>query len=174
MEIIKQLIDEKRFGYKCFDELKRLLNNNEYFRKIITEGYMRGKIYVFTEELWDKIISQNIRRIDNFEDVFVDGANLGYCTVCSKQLSYSLPCCYICGGILPILKGTNNCCEGEHTWILYENKIIDTTLMLIIDKSYADKIGYIEMRRDNPNIDLKYSAAKDFTNDRRLKSRRRR
>ena len=85
MNIINELIGEDKFDYKCFDELKRLLNENEYFKNIVIEGYQNGKIFGFPNELWDKIRSQNIRRINSFEDVFKDGANIGYCTVASKQ-----------------------------------------------------------------------------------------
>lgn len=37
--------------------------------------------------------------------------------------------------------------------------------MLIIDKDYAEKIGYIEENRYNPNNDYIYLATKEFTND---------
>ena len=169
MNIINELIEEDKFDYKCFDELKRLLNENEYFKNIVIEGYQNGKIFGFPNELWDKIRSQNIRRINSFEDVFKDGANIGYCTVASKQLSYSFSSCFICGGILPLLKGTKNCLDGSHTWIQYEDYIIDTTLMLIVHINYANKIGYIEENKYNPNNDQIYLSTKEFTNDESLK-----
>ena len=109
--------------------------------------------------------------VNIFVDVFIDGNNQGYCTVCAKQVSYSLDTCYICGGILPILKGTSNCPDGSHTWIEYQDKIIDTTLMLIIDNSLKNDLGYIEENRYNPNNDPVYSAAKEFTNDASLRKR---
>ncbi len=108
--------------------------------------------------------------INSFEDVFIDGANIGYCTVASKQLSYSLDKCYICGGILPILKGTKNSIDGSHTWITHNNEIIDTTLMLIINKEYERKLGYIEQNKYDPNFDPIYLATKEFTNDDNLKA----
>jgi len=169
MEIFDLLTTENRKDYKCYLELKRLLIQNKDFKQTIIKGFQEGKIKGFTEELWNKINSQNIRTVDNFEDVFREGANIGYCTVASKQLSYSLDTCYICGGVLPILKGTFNCEDGSHTWILYNNEIIDTTLMLIIGKEYIEKIGYIEENRYNPNLNPVYLAAKDYTNDKELK-----
>ena len=116
--------------------------------------------------------AQNIRGINSFEDVFIDGANLGYCTVAAKQLSYSLNTCYICGGVLPILAGTNNCPDGSHTWISADSKVIDTTLMLIIDENYSKSIGYIEENRYNPNVDPIYLATKEWTNDKGIKKSR--
>ena len=170
MNDTKPLIDEERYDYKCFEELKRLLNDEKY-KEIIIKGYLDGKISGFDKEMWNKIHSQNIRRIDNFEDVFKDGMNIGYCTVCSKQLSYSFDNCYICGGVLPLLKGTTNSIDGSHTWIEKDGKIIDTTLMLIIDKSLSKELGYIEENRYNPNNDPIYRSAKDFATDINLKSK---
>lgn len=170
MEIIDYITNENRKNYKCFSLLKYLLISNENFRNLIINGITTGKIKGFPEELWTKINTQNVRTIDNFEDVFREGANIGYCTVASKQLSYSLDNCYLCGGTLPILKGTTNSPDGRHTWIVYNNKVIDTSLMLIIDEKYSKEIGYIEENRYNPSSDFVYMATKDYTNDKNIKN----
>ena len=164
MELLDILIDENTKEYKCYDVLKKLLNENEEFRKIVTEGCISGKIRGFDEDLWNKIKMQNLRKPYTFETVFKEGANIGTCTVTAKQLSYSFPYCYLCGGILPLIKGTRNSEDGSHTWMLYKGEVYDTTLMLIMDEDYTKKIGYIETRRDNPNMDPKYMSAKEFTN----------
>lgn len=172
MHEIETLIDEYRKNYHCYDELKRLLKDDEIFKQQVINGCLTGKITGYSEELWEKIRSQNIRRINNFEDVFKEGANIGYCTVASKQLSYSLDNCDICGGRLPILEGSKNSEDGSHTWIWYDHKIIDTTLMLVIDESYATELGYIEENRYNPNLDPIYLASKDFALDESIKKHR--
>ncbi len=160
-------------NYKCYDTLKELLKKDAHFRELIISGVAEGKIEGFNQELWQRLDEQNLRSpgVNSFVDVFSSGANQGYCTVCAKQVSYSLDTCFLCGGVLPILKGTVNCPDGSHTWIEYGNKIIDTTLMLIIDTSLKDMVGYIEENRYNPNYDQVYSAAKEFTNDASLKKR---
>ena len=170
---IMDYIDNQNKNFKCYDTLKKLLLENEKFKEVITNGINENKIWGFSQELWEKLASQNLRspKVKSFIDVFRDGANQGYCTVCAKQVSYSLETCYLCGGILPILKGTINCPEGNHTWIEYKDVIIDTTLMLVIDKEYKQKLGYIEENRYNPNIDPIYNATKEFTNDELLKRR---
>ena len=169
--ILKYICANGTEEYKCYDTFKKLLNNNDSFKETITNGITEGKIYGFNKELWKKLAEQNLRShaVKSFVDVFEAGANQGYCTVCAKQVSYSLDNCYICGGILPVLKGTINCPDGSHTWIEYGNTIIDTTLMLIIDNSLKEALGYIEENRYNPNDDKMYSATKDFTNDSSLK-----
>ena len=172
MDILNQLINENRNHYKCFDLLKKLFQENSDFRKVIEEGVLTGKISGFSEDLWTKIYDQNIRGIENFELVFQDGANIGYCTVAARQLSYSLDNPYICGGTVKYLINTPNSIDGSHTWILDNGKIIDTSFMLIIDKNYANKLGYNEENRYNPNIDPIYNAAKEFTIDKSLKRKR--
>ena len=171
-ELIIKITGKERYNYKCFDLLKQLLRDNIEFRNIIIEGIKENKISGFTDEIWEMIHNQNIRGIDNFESVFRDGYNIGYCTPASKQLSYSLFKCYICGGVLPILKGTPNCPDGSHTWIQDDRNIIDTSLMLIIDKSYIGKLGYITESIVNPRDDLNYRAAQDFTTDENLRPKK--
>lgn len=170
-KIIELLSNQDKKEYKCYNLLKFLLENNEEFKEIILKGISENEIQGFSDDLWEKIYNQNIRNIDNFDDVWRNGTNIGYCTVAAKQLSYSLDKCFICGGILPILKGTDNCPDGSHTWIELDGNIIDTSLMLIISKNYAKKIGYIEQNKCNPNTDPIYCATKEFTNDKSLKKK---
>ncbi len=172
-EIMNYLYTANDKDFKCYDTLKELLQKDETFKEVIIKGIKENKIWGFSKDLWAKIDNQNMRspKVNSFTDVFRDGFNQGYCTVCAKQVSYSLNTCNLCGGILPILKGSTNCKDGEHTWIEYENTIIDTTLMLIIDKEYSKQLGYIEENRYNPNNDPIYCSAKEFTNDTSIKRR---
>lgn len=170
MEILSYLIDDDKKEYKCFNTLKDLIISNNDFKEKLEEGYFTGKVEAFGKEEWEKIAKQNVRRIKSFTDVFVDGANIGYCTVASKQLSYSFSGCQICGGVVPILAGTKNCDDGSHTWMVYNGKIYDTTLMIIIDEKFAkEQFGYVEENRYDPNCDAYYSAAKEFTLDENLR-----
>ena len=70
MELLNLLIDIDKKEYKCYFELVRLLSQNQEFKDVIVQGVKEGKIRGFDEELWEKIRSQNIRGINNFEDVF--------------------------------------------------------------------------------------------------------
>lgn len=169
MELIDMIVSEHRKEYKCYNELKKLIVNNPKFKAVLIKGIATGKVYGFSEELWEKIDEQRIRRINSFEDVFRDGANIGYCTVAAKQLSYSLNDVYLCGGTLPILEGSTNCPDGSHTWISSEENVIDTTLMLIINEEYSKEFGYVEENRYDPSIDAIYNAAKEFTLDKSIK-----
>ena len=108
--------------------------------------------------------------------MFSLGYNIGNCVGTSRQLSYSYCNVDIVSGIFPLLKGTLNAeKEGGHCWLETTTNIIDTSLMLVIDKSLKNKLGYIEEQRltafqlaNSPN----YQARKEFVNDKNLNHKR--
>lgn len=163
---------------KAFSLFMEIYHKNSDFHKIINENFGNGKIRFFNDEEWDKINSQNfvspIKEMKEFRDMFLLGYNIGNCVGASRQLSYSYNNVDIVSGILPILKGTLNAeKEGGHCWLETPNNIIDTSLMLVIDKSLKNTLGYIEEQRltsfqlaTSPT----YQSRKDFVNDRNLNS----
>lgn len=173
MELLDYIIGEDKRDFKCYDILRELYNTNDSFQKTIQHGVIEGTIQGFSEELWEKLDEQVIRArgVDSFGDVFRDGANLGYCTVAAKQVSYSLPTCYLCGGTVDYLVGTVNSPDGSHTWIEFGDKIIDTTFVLVFDKKLATELGYHEENRYNPNTDPIYLAAKELVHDSTLRKK---
>ena len=71
--------------------------------------------------------------------MFLLGYNIGNCVGATRQLSYSYNGVDIVSGILPILKGSLNALkECGYCWLEALNKIIDTSLMLVIDKSLKE------------------------------------
>ena len=95
--------------------------------------------------------------------------NIGNCVGASRQLSYSYNDVDIVSGILPLIKGTRNAEKfGGHCWLENDKYIIDTSLMLVIDKSLKDRFGYIEEQRITKSELRKsqsYQSRKDFVND---------
>lgn len=170
-DIIKTIAPKDSWEFHCYDTLRHLLETNKNFYDLVVSGLNNGTIRGFGDELWEKLDSQNMRAkgVNSFLEVLRDGYNQGYCTVASKQVSYSMDNCFICGGTLPILAGTANCKDGSHTWISKDNTIYDTTLMLVIDESLIENFGYNEENRYDPNIDPIYCASKEFTNDTNLR-----
>lgn len=100
--------------------------------------------------------------------MFLLGYNIGNCVGTSIQLSFSYNKVDIVSGILPILKGTLNAeKEGGHCWLETPESIIDTTLMLVIDKSLKSDLGYIEEQRHtykDLSNSSRYLARKKFVN----------
>ena len=131
-----------------------------------------------TDEEWNKINSQNfvshIPEMKEFIDMFTLGYNIGNCVGTSRQLSYSYNDVDIVSGILPILKGTKNAEQlGGHCWLETRKYIIDTSLLLVIDKSLKEELGYIEEQRiksyqlaNSP----RYQARKEYVNDPYIKN----
>ena len=171
-QILELLIDEDLINYKCFDILKEKLKESPQFRETIKLGIEAGFISKFPRELFERVCEQNIRAPFEPIQLFIDGANLGNCTIMSKIVSYSLPQCEICGGTLGILEGTKNSPDGRHTWISAEGNIIDTSLMITISEAFKQNLGYIEENRYNPDLDQYYRVAKDFANDKNLRSKK--
>ena len=107
--------------------------------------------------------------IKEFIDMFVLGYNIGNCVGTSRQLSYSYNNDSIVSGILPFLKGKKNSeKEGGHCWLETNKELIDTTLMLVMDKEVKKKLGYLEEQRLTPTdlaLSPRYQARKEFVND---------
>ncbi|MGN0974208.1 MAG: hypothetical protein ACI4OT_05635 [Bacilli bacterium] len=162
-------------GYDLFWEL---YNNNLNFKNIISKNMELGKIRFFNDEEWDKINSQNfvshIPEMKEFIDMFTLGYNIGNCVGASRQLSYSYNDVDIVSGILPILKRTKNAEKlGGHCWLETRKYIIDTSLMLVIDKSLKEELGYIEEQRIKSYQLSKspmYQARKEYVNDPNIKN----
>ena len=166
-------MDENIKGFKLFWDL---YNTNAKFKEIISKNIKEGKIRFFNEEEWNKIKNQNfispIPEMKEFIDMFILGYNIGNCIGAARQLSYSYDNVDIVTGILPIIKGTLNAeKEGGHGWLETPTKIIDTSLLLVIDKDLKEEIGYKEEQRIT-SYDLarnsKYQARKEFVNDHTL------
>ena len=168
-EILKLVIDEKRRDFKCFEMLKYYYETNPEFAAFIKEGIFSGKVKGFSDDLWNKMASLNVRSSINFEEAFSEGYNIGNCTKFSKYLSFCFSNPDICGGTLPLIVGSKNSIDGRHTWVSNNHMIYDTSLVLIMDEEYAKKgLHYNEENRYNPNVDPVYSSAKEFANDKSL------
>lgn len=168
-EILKLVIDEKRRDFKCFEMLKHYYNTNPEFASFVREGVLSGKITGYSDDLWNKMASLNVRNPINFEEAFGEGYNIGNCTKFSRYLSYCFSYPHICGGTLPLIKGSINSKNGEHTWISYGGKIYDTSLVLIMDEEYAKQgLQYNEENRYNPNSSAVYAAGKEYATDKHL------
>ena len=166
---------------KAFDLFWQLYNTNQDFKNKIDIGIKNKQIRFFNEEELNKIRNQNFvhptnPNIKEFEDMFILGKNIGNCVGISRQLSYSYNDVDLVSGILPILKGTINAeKQGGHAWLETNDSIIDTSLMLIIDKSLKKELGYEEENRITANElkhDRNYQTRKEWTNDINLKPKK--
>lgn len=158
---------------KAFELFWEIYNSNVDFRNLIDINMKNGKIRFFDDNEFDKIKRQNfmspVPQMKEFIDMFILGFNIGNCAGAARQLSFSYNDVDIVSGVLPILKGTLNAeKQGGHVWLENRNFIIDTSLMLVIDLSLKDALGYVEEQRltslqlaSSPN----YMSRKEFVND---------
>lgn len=173
MEIIDKIIPKGREQYKCYDLIKNLLKNKKFYN-ILELGFNSGNILPFNEELLQEFNKLNIRwPVKDIDEVLYLGGNIGGCTTMAYQLSFLFDDCYKCAGFLPILKGTKNSCDGRHTWMESSNGwIYDTSLMLIINKTYSKMIGYQENIREKYDDLQFYSEQKEFALDKSFRINR--
>ena len=169
------LVVGERMNYRCFDELERLLEENEEFRNIIAEGIQTGQVCGFPEELWAKItdLVYSDGSYDDFETTFLNGANIGNCSKHTMTLSFCFNGCEICGGELPLIAGTRNSADGRHTWLRDWSEVYDTTLMLIMKSRFTQKLGYVEQNHHYTSEYPNYEAAKDQATDPEKRAERR-
>lgn len=168
------LVVGERMNYRCFDELERLLEENEEFRNIIAEGIQTGKICGFPEELWAKMkeLVYYEGSYNDFERTFLNGANIGDCAKHAETLSYCFPYADYCYQKLPLLRGTRNSKEGDHYFMEYMGNYYDTTLMLVMNARFAKLLGYDPQKISCSNIML-YDVKKDFATDPEKRAERR-
>lgn len=172
-DTILQILFKDCLDYEGNQITKNNIKNNLEFRNALINGILENKISGIDEETWKKLNELNIIGNGNIEDAFRQGFNIGACTVASKYLSFIFNNCKIAGGTNKFLKDTKNSKEGEHTWVIGpDNKIYDTTFMLIIDQNYSSQIGYDQENIYNPNIDPTYAASKSYATDKNLNVRR--
>ena len=167
-------------NFHGYDLLKDLLSQDSNFSKVVKENLENGKIRFFDEREWDKIRNQNFHTPDNairnFYDLFALGYNIGSCVFTSRTLSYSYNDVDIVTGILPVLKGTKNAEEeGGHGWLERDDEIIDTSLLLVIDKTLKKDLGYIEeyrLTQFDLNRNPRYQSRKEYVNDLSLRPKK--
>lgn len=163
--------------FKAYDLFWQLYQNNKEFQTLIKENMKLGKIRFFNENEWSKIKRQNFipfaPDMPEFIDLFIKGYNIGSCATTARQLSYSYNDVSIVSGVLPILKGSKNAeLVGGHVWLETDKTIIDTSLMLVIDLSLKDLLGYQEEQKITPQMLRKsdrYQARKELVNDQSFK-----
>lgn len=154
--------------YRCFDILRKLLKIDQ-FRKLIVVGIVNNEVRPFNDNIWETFSQMNFRGCSNLEEAFKLGLNLGNCTNFSKEIGYAFKGCDICGGGVPLLVGTENCPNGNHTWMEYGGLIYDTSLMIIMTREFSRKLGYVEENRYPISETVGYEAKEEYANDRTFK-----
>ena len=101
------------------------------------------------------------KKIDDVINLFKEGYNLGNCSEFAKLLSYAYDSSKIAIGYFkPSYNGQNG-----HAWMECGNYIYDTTLLLKIDKEYANVLGYVKLKEYDPMTNSLYRNRKQIYNE---------
>jgi hypothetical protein len=106
------------------------------------------KIMDFDSALINKIKNTNVPMLRDFFQIFEEGLNIGTCGLTSRYLSYLFyDFILVEEGKCNILIGTKGSPKGEHSWLLVDGYVYDTTLMLKIEKDLAySELGYVSIK----------------------------
>lgn len=104
------------------------------------------KLLPFDDELINSFKKMNVPMpfIISFYNIFKEGLNIGSCGFTSRYLSFLFESFTLVEfGTCELVKGTEGAPNGEHSWIISNGFVYDTTLMLKIDEVIAlNFLGY--------------------------------
>ncbi|NLC47976.1 MAG: hypothetical protein GX758_01270 [Tenericutes bacterium] len=170
-DIMEYLLCERR-NIKGSKLLEEMLQNNK-FKTLVAKGILENKIKpLLTEEFIEKMEQQNCRGYSSVYNIFVDGKNIGTCNATSTEISYMFNNVDLVGGINPFFEGTPASPNGVHSWLETDKELLDTSTLMIVDKSYIKSLEYNENIRFNSHnlfSNTNYQLAKEFACDRSLK-----
>ncbi len=118
------------------------LKNNE-FQNVYNYGIKNGLIMPFSSNFINEMKDYHIPFIDcTLYDYFQNGDNIGFCLEACNYLAEMFDEYEIYKGILPAIKNTKRSPNGEHAWLVSDGMIYDTSLLLVIDESLSELLGY--------------------------------
>lgn len=113
------------------------------FKEAYDFGIKNGLIKHFDENFINEMKYIYINFINcSLYDYFKNGDNVGFCLDACNHISEMFDEYEIYKGFLPAIRETKHSPNGEHAWIISDGMIYDTSLLLIIDKKFSEKLGY--------------------------------
>ena len=125
---------------------------SEKLRTLISKAYnIDLEKYVWNEKLKNNIFSipldKDLESNANFlEEIYQHGFNIGHCGLTSRYLITKFRNAELHYGTLSLLTGTKNAPNGEHAWIVLDNLLIDTTLMICVPTEKMKDLGYLTQK----------------------------
>lgn len=167
--------EESLKGYNLVNALN---SKNKRFNQILKIGITAGKVNYFGKEEWNLIKSikcpDKSDYLESFYEVFQNGLNIRNSGRTILDFSYLFDDFDIITGDNCYLSNTYGYKIHEHTWLELDNKIYDTTLLLVIDISLKDLFGYVSINNYS-SAELQtskiYQVNKRFARGRLLKKR---
>ena len=147
---------------KASEYSKFYIESHPELKEQIEYGLNNGLVFNFGNDEFEKLKSLSYVVIfDDVINLFKEGYNLGNCSEFAKLLSYAYDSSKIAIGYFkPSYNGQNG-----HAWMECGNYISDTTLLLKIDKEYANVLGYVKSKEYDPMTNSLYRNRKQIYNE---------
>ena len=147
---------------KASEYSKFYIESHPELKEQIEYGLNNGLVFNFGNDEFEKLKSLSYVVIfDDVINLFKEGYNLGNCSEFAKLLSYAYDSSKIAIGYFkPSYNGQNG-----HAWMECGNYIHDTTLLLKIDKEYANVLGYVKLKEYDPMTNSLYRNRKQIYNE---------
>ena len=147
---------------KASEYSKFYIESHPELKEQIEYGLNNGLVFNFGNDEFEKLNSLSYVVIfDDVINLFKEGYNLGNCSEFAKLLSYAYDSSKIAIGYFkPSYNGQNG-----HAWMECGNYIYDTTLLLKIDKEYANVLGYVKLKEYDPMTNSLYRNRKQIYNE---------
>ena len=139
--------------------------NSELLRQQIAKQYnIDLESYKWNEECTNEVFSIQLDpHLESYAstlgEIYKKGFNIGHCGLTSRYLARAFDEATLYYGKAKLLVGTKNSPNGEHAWIILNNHLIDTTLMICIPISMASILGYViekEIAHDSARLLSEY------------------
>ena len=147
---------------KASEYSKFYIESHPELKEQIEYGLNNGLVFNFGNDEFEKLKSLSYVVIfDDVINLFKEGYNLGNCSEFAKLLSYAYDSSKIAIGYFkPSYNGQNG-----HAWMECGNYNYDTTLLLKIDKEYANVLGYVKLKEYDPMTNSLYRNRKQIYNE---------
>ncbi len=131
---------------KFYNKLMMLIATNKVIDLSKNDEFKRFK---------DVKICENYNPDLTFEKVLKKGLNYGRCGLFAKLYSNK----FLLGqehtyhqGVCKNIVGSKNSDDGNHAWIEFNDKLIDTSLMIIMPLEYKQELGYKTYKREKVGV----------------------
>lgn len=121
---------------------------SEELRQYISETYnIDLSKYTWSKEFKNQVLSTKLDKdlethATTLDDIYQMGFNIGHCGLTSRYICRQFPEAKLFYGKASLLIGTPSSPNGEHAWVTINEYLVDSTLMICIPISEAQKFGY--------------------------------
>jgi len=129
---------------------------SELLKKEISRKYnVNLEQYSWTEDFKQQIFSIDLDEFlepnaNTLGEIYSYGFNIGHCGLTSRYVVRAFDDARLFYGKSSLLVDTKNAPNGEHAWVVLNDFVIDTTLMICVPIDKAKELGYVQEKEIAP------------------------